>query len=380
MNPKANQRRRARRAGPGRSVPGRLCCLHVLLVALSWATVPAFANARLEALVQQVRSDSGVDWVDLAVTRSDGRCTRALYSEPLPRMQASTVSRLFTATVVLQLVAEGSMALDDPLGRWLPAFDGSGITVQQLLEQRSGLSDHLHAGHRADDAAVAAYVAAVARRGPDVAPGTRWRDADVNYNLLGRVIERLTGRPFASVLQDRLLAPLGMLDSTFRLADVPPAARIHGQVRRLGFWHWAAPREDLAFAPSNGLQTNATDLSRFLRAVLSAAEGEDDGPVRPATVQAMTRNLGRTDRPEDGQGLGWRISRTPIGVRWWLGGGAGGLDSLVAVYPDAGFATVVMGNRAGWPSERLEQQLRVLVTTTDVCPRYPSGMGPALSD
>ncbi|HSG89573.1 MAG TPA: serine hydrolase domain-containing protein, partial [Pseudomonadales bacterium] len=168
-----------------------------------------------------------------------------------------------------------------------------------------------------------------------------------------------------------LLMPLGMLDSTFRLDEVPEASRVWGQARRFGFLRDLPPTWDRAFAPAAGLQTNAADLSRFVRALLAASEGLDDGVLSPEMLRTLTTVRVEGDGDDAAIAYGWEVMDTAYGTRWQLAAGAGGIDSLVSVYPQAGFGIILMGNRAGWPREHLEQQLAQRVATTDVCPRHP---------
>jgi CubicO group peptidase (beta-lactamase class C family) len=356
-------------AVPARS-PAMVVALVLALVTLA-ASASASAGAGLSELVAEARRASGVSFIDLAVTRADGRCTLSRYSDPLPLLNAAGLSRLLTATLVVQLVEAGQLGLDDQLGRHLPEFEGSGITIEQLLMDRSGLRDRIRPAHRRSDAELARYVTDVARHRPAAAPGSRRSLAQVNYNLLGRVIEVVTGESFAVAMRTRLLSPLGMLDSTFVLDEVPEPSRVWGQVRRLGFVRDVAPTSDRAFAPASGLQTNAADLSRFVRAMLAAAEGMDEHVVSPQMLRALTAP--RLQAIEAGVHIGfaWQVTTSDYGVRWHLDAGAAGIESMVTVYPQAGFGIILMGNREGWPRDELEHQLAELVATTDVCPRYP---------
>jgi CubicO group peptidase (beta-lactamase class C family) len=110
-----------------------------------------------------------------------------------------SISKLFTTLLVLQLVDEGRLTLDAPLSE--AGFDGVRITPRELLTHRSGLRDGDH-----PDAVL------VGRSSSDA--GT-WSYADVNFDLLGRVVERIGGEPFADIARRRVFEPLGMHDSTF---------------------------------------------------------------------------------------------------------------------------------------------------------------------
>lgn len=357
----------------------------LFLVSLAPAASGAGATADLGAIVARVRAESGIDFLDLAVTRSDGPCTRAAYSEPVPRMHAASISKLFTATVVMQLVREGRLRLQDPIGAHLPSFAGSGITIADLLAHRSGLRDTggtADPDGRSSRAEVDRYItelaelAALAAQTRAQSPEERrpaWHYADANYNLLGHLLATVTGEPFAALMQARLLVRLGMLDSTFAVEEVSEPARVQGWSRSWGRLRPQSPSHDRAFAPSRGLQTTATDLARFAQAVLAASEGLEDDVIAPVTILQMTERRAATDEPGVDAGFGWRIADTELGVQWRHGGAEAGLESLLTVYPERGFAIVVMGNRSGWPRFELEEELRERVAVTDVCTRWQFG-------
>ena len=376
------------RAAASRRVRALLRVL-VLFLVLPLATPSALAATGPGAIAERIRAESGVEFIDLAVTSADGPCTRAHYSDPVPRLHAGSLSELLTAVVVLQLVEAGRVDLHDPLGRHLPAFEGSLITVADLLAHRSGLRDPQGPRERRTQQAADAYFAALARQQPR-SPGEPHTDrrpdyhhASANYNLLGRLIESLEAQPFPAVMQARLLDPLGMFDSSFAVDAIPEAAQVQGWQRRWGRLVAGLPPADRAFAPSLGLQTTATDLARFARAVLAAAEGLDDDVIAPRTIRRMTPpSMTNPDHEDAGgmeglqglegrdgieRGVGWQLAATELGPQWLAGSAADGFGNLLTVYPQRGFAVVVMGNRTDWPRLELERALREQVVANGVC-------------
>jgi CubicO group peptidase (beta-lactamase class C family) len=336
--------------------------LLLLIAASAGAAQPDLAER-----VRQLQEDAGVPYVDLAVTRSDGPCTFTRYSDPVPRVHAASISELLTMTVVLQYEAAGALSLDDPLGAYLDDFAGWPVTLGELLTHTSGLEDGVEAARRDDDAAVARYVRDVARETNPRSTGKRWQHADANYNLLGRVLEVISGRPFAALMRERLFAPLGMRDSTFDLDAVPEAARVTGWTMRLGR-RWAEPLpEDRAFAPSSGLQTTANDLARFARAVLLAMDGREDDTVSPAMVERMAAVRASIPRSDVEQLLGWRTDATDYGPRWYLAGSEAGREGVLTLYPEAGFAVVALGNLEDWPRFAFEAELAEAVGSAAAC-------------
>ncbi|MGW5439981.1 serine hydrolase domain-containing protein [Nocardia asteroides] len=148
-------------------------------------------------------------------------------------------TKTFVATVILQLVAEGKVELDAPVERYLPGVvrgngnDGSRITVRQLLQHTSGLTDYLAGGdpslrrdrvpaaatrhrHRPQTALYPADLVAIAMSmPPQFEPGARAVYTNTNYILLGMLIEQVTGRPAATEIGTRILEPLGLRDTYF---------------------------------------------------------------------------------------------------------------------------------------------------------------------
>src|SRR4051812_30444924 len=134
-----------------------------------------------------------------------------------------SVSKTFTATLVLQLVDEGKLNLDDTLEPYVPGIpNGAEITIRQVLQMTAGIYDF-----SLDAQFAAAYdrdpttlftpddvIAIVKRHEPDFAPGASLSYSDTNYILLGLVIEKLTGMSVAEALQESIFAPLGLTETS----------------------------------------------------------------------------------------------------------------------------------------------------------------------
>ncbi|WP_228386404.1 serine hydrolase domain-containing protein [Ornithinicoccus halotolerans] len=166
----------------------------------------------------------------------------------------ASLTKLLTATVALQLVEEGRLALDDPIAEVLPEqadrFDHGGqITLRHLLGHTSGLPEYSDApayiqdrvrAASVDDGAPAAVVTApcagAERDGIGYAadqrqrfePGTDFRYSNTNYLMVGRAIEAVTDRPLEDVYRARILEPLGMDDTWLACAERPRAELAHG--------------------------------------------------------------------------------------------------------------------------------------------------------
>ncbi|WP_051451363.1 serine hydrolase domain-containing protein [Actinospica robiniae] len=141
-----------------------------------------------------------------------------------------SVTKMYTATLVLQLVADGLLAFDDTVEKLLPGLvpDSGGITVEMLLRLRSGLPDYSEAlfGDSLDDlSALESYwsprrvVEAALSRDGRVAPDTEYRHGNTEFILLGLMIEAATGERYDAQLWQRIIKPLGLVDTTLPTVD-----------------------------------------------------------------------------------------------------------------------------------------------------------------
>ncbi|MFC5182538.1 serine hydrolase domain-containing protein [Actinomadura harenae] len=245
--------------------------------------------------IAEVRRD-GTTW--------RGSSGRARLDRPAPpplngRFRAGSVTKPFTATVVLQLVAEGRIGLDDSVEHWLPGLIKGGaddITVRELLNHTSGLPDPVDA--LVDDDGLPrdrwrtwtltelAQLSNALPRDPNP-PGTHYNYSNNDYILLGLIIEKATGRSFRSEITRRIITPLG-LHGTFLPGASPwlPAPHADGYVtvRRDGrdvTYDMTALNPTMAASAGEIVSTTA-DLNRFFAALLGGRL------VRPDLLRQMT--------------------------------------------------------------------------------------------
>ncbi len=153
-----------------------------------------------------------------------------------------SVRKLFTAALALAVVDDGRLSLDDPAGRWLPAWDTperQGVTLRRLLSHTAGLKKRPRNGFCAGLGSLGACVDKMAEAPLASAPGTEFRYSSAGFHVAARVLEVVAGEPFAALLQRRLLDPLGMASTTLRPAG-PDAGDMTGEL-------WSTPPDVAAF-------------------------------------------------------------------------------------------------------------------------------------
>ena len=180
------------------------------------------------------------------------------------RFRIGSVTKTFTATIVLQLVEEGKLRLESTLEDHVPGVvpRGDEITVRQLLEHRSGLANvtefpaWMKQAERSSSTRPLGTLRFAGSHPLEFDPGSRYRYSNTNYIALGLVIEKVSGHTYARELERRILKPLGLdrteLPKTWRLPDLDDA----GYNPNLP---WAA----------GAIVSNAQDISRFYAALLS---------------------------------------------------------------------------------------------------------------
>ncbi|HET6379405.1 MAG TPA: serine hydrolase domain-containing protein, partial [candidate division Zixibacteria bacterium] len=246
----------------------------------------------------------------------------------------ASITKTYTAAVVLQLVEEGRLSLEDEVATLLPELKiPAAVTVRQLLNHTSGLPDLLAPMRQpmeAEPTRVWSTTEVVARVGSDAwfPPGAGYGYSNTNYVLLGLIVEHLTGTPFGTQLHERLIDPLGLRETGALIEDGAPPLMSPA---------WAS-----AFGASGYMYSSVSDLVRWGSALYHGRV------LLPVTRTQMLR-MG-----EDGYGLG--VQRIELGRH--VGHGHSGLlqgyTSLLVDLPADGLILAVVGAHSSFaPTELL---------------------------
>jgi len=344
--------------------------MRALLVAALVCAAPAAAQpAELAAVTRSVEAAAQAELADkeipsiaiALVDRSGVVWSRAwgnadadgkVPATPATLYRAGSVSKLFTDVAVMRLVEQGKLDLDAPVTRYLPDFRpqnpfGGAITLRQLMTHRSGLVREAPRGHYFDDKAKgqADAVASLNATRLVAAPGAITKYSNAGIAVVGEVVARVTGKPYAQAVTDLVLRPLGMAASGFeRSALKRPVA--YSQMISFDGGRWAAPPIELGTPAAGSLYTDTADLGAFARAMLNGG----GAVLKPATLAEMWREqYGKTGTRSFGLGfgLGTLDGQRTVGH----GGAVYGHVASLQLMPDAGigvvvFATVDAGNAA----------------------------------
>jgi len=185
-----------------------------------------------------------------------------------------SMGKMFTAAIAVLLADEGRLDLHAPIARYLPDFPrpaADRITLHHLLSHTSGLGNHMARPDFESDARGLTTIESLYRRvreeTPQFEPGARFSYSNSGFIVAGKIIERVTGQPYAEVVTQRLLAPLGMTATRFYLVDARPPEAARGYVPdgRGGFRR--EPTVVPQPASDGGVHSTLGDLLAFDRAL-----------------------------------------------------------------------------------------------------------------
>lgn len=294
----------------------------------------------------------------------------------------ASVSKTFTATALMRLVAEGKVDLHAPVRTYVPelklADEGAAarITVLNLLNHTAGLEWNL-IDDGEGDRSLAGLVAKLSQLPLIAPPGARASYSQAGYNLAGRIIEKVTGLPFEQAMASLVLEPVGLADTVYGLSEV--------MVRKFAVGHnrgedgtlrparpWAAFKEGArGDNPGGGLASSVSDLLRWARFQLG--DGEDLLPaaqlhrMREQTVRLRASTLG------EGFGICWFLHDLDGLHGIGHGGSGNGQFAELLIVPERDFALVSLANAGpdGYPFNQsvvrwaLEHYLGVIEKTVE---------------
>ena len=272
--------------------------------------------------------------------------------------QIGSITKVWTATVVMQLVDEGLAELDAPVVEVLPELRLADpdvtkhVTLRHLLNHTSGIDGDVFTDTGRGDDCLERYVELLAEQTQNHPLGATWSYCNAGFSVLGRVIEKLTGKTWDEALRERLFTPLG-LDRTITL---PEEALLHaaavGHVTQDGQKQlaavWQLPR---SLGPAGLVTANAADVLAFARLHLAGGVAPDGTRVLSEDAAAAMA-AHQADLPDkyslgDSWGLGW--------IRFgWDGhrlyghdGNTIGQAAFLRVLPEAGLAVTLLTNNDG---------------------------------
>ncbi|HSA56700.1 MAG TPA: serine hydrolase domain-containing protein, partial [Gemmatimonadaceae bacterium] len=309
----------------------------------------------------------------------------------------ASMTKSFTALAILRLRDEEKLSLDDPAERYVPELagldypttDSPRITIRHLLSHATGFPEDNPWGDQqldaTDDQMSGMMQSGIPFSNP---PGMAYEYSNYGFAILGRIVTRVSGMPYAEYVAANILRPLGMSSTTLQPASVPDGRRARGYRWEDEQWKEEPPLPDGAFGAMGGMLTSIHDLGRYVGFLLAAwppRDGPETGPVRRASVREMQQiwrsrparvargRDGSTQLNAGGYGYGLRVGQS-CGFDHIVAhtGGLPGFGSIMQWLPEHGVGIIAFGNLTytSWGGV-VTQAFDLLSATGALQPRMP---------
>ena len=285
----------------------------------------------------------------------------------------ASMTKPITGTAILMLQDEGKLNVNDLVGKYIPELanlktpsgKAADLTLKHLMTHSSGLAEATDAESQAARK-LSDLIPAYAGKPMQFEPGSKWQYCQSGINTLGRIIEVVSGLPYAEFLAARLFRPLGMKDTTFYLS-AKQMARLVTPVKRESDGTFTASAVSLLYgkpatshehfpAANGGLFSTAADYGQFARMILNGGTLNGKRYLRPESVASMTSvqsgDLRTGFTPGNGWGLTWCVVREPQGVTAMLSPGThghgGAFGTQAWIDPKQGRVLILMVQRSNF--------------------------------
>jgi D-alanyl-D-alanine carboxypeptidase len=322
--------------------------------AMAQSSLPTATGAGIDAAAAEVLKATGVPSASVAVVQGGkvafvkaygmARLEPPMKAEPAMQYSIGSVSKQFTAALVLLLVQDGKVKLDDPVAKYLPELTRAGeVTVRQVLSMTSGYQDFWP-----EDYVMTSMMKSTTpqqildvwgKKALDFEPGTEWQYSNTNYVIAGRIAEIAGGKPLIEQLQERIFQPLKMTgvfnSDASRLPENDPTGYYQHALGPLR----PAPQEGMGWMFAAGeLAMPASDLALWNISLM------DRSLLSGASYEEMFREVKLKDGKGTGYGLGLEVGAKDGHRYVEHSGEVSGFVSENVVYPDDKVAVTVLTN------------------------------------
>ncbi len=342
-----------------------LCSVFILL---SIVSLPASADGRsntIDAFIQDfhnIREFNGTVLVaqhnKILFEKSYGYANLEWQVKHTPdtKFRIASMTKPFTAILILQLVQQGKIALDAPISRYLKYYrqdTGNKVTIHHLLSHTSGVPNYLRLKKFKDiehhnPYSVDEFVQQLCSEDLEFEPGSQFRYSNSGYNILGAIIENITGKSYWQVLDEHILTPAGMNNTGNDATKAILANRAHGYEKTL-VNYLTADHLDMSIPyAEGGMYSTARDLLRWNLAINSGKL------LNKSLIDKMYQSYSQRN-----YGYGWMIDTLPEQqygktlTRVHHAGMIPGFNTNIARILEDNYLIIILNNTGGAPLGRL---------------------------
>ena len=324
-------------------------CLSIGSAACATSGYNHTMNDQIDVLMKKY--DGGVPGASLLVVKDAAPVVRRSWgmsdleaqvrATPETNYRLASVTKQFTAAAILLLREDKKLSLDDRVKRWLPSLPNAldSVTIEHLLTHTSGIIDYedlIPKGttEQVHDADVLRMLES--HDSTYFKPGSKYQYSNSGYSLLSIIVERASGKRFASFLHDRIFAPLGMSNTVAYENGISTVTnRAFGYTMRNGAWTRRDQSLTSAVLGDGGIYSSIDDLAKWDATLYDSRLLSDESRRLAFTPHTDT------DKPDVKYGFGWRIT----GESLWHSGETSGFRNVIVRYPSKHLTVVMLTNR-----------------------------------
>jgi len=280
-------------------------------------------------------------------------------SQPVTKhtlFRIASITKLLTAQAIMQLVEQNKMQLDDDVKKYISLFSNKDIKIVDLLTHTSGLADVIRPISFEDKRSFNTYLKESISQN-DSAHNKDFNYADLNFNLLGRIVEIVSGSSYSEYIKRNILNKAGLTNSDFNQAesnfkpDVTPNYNY-------GFTFTAPTRPyDISYLPSEGLISSVDELSKWLISTLN----QDVKLLQKSAFKEMLTPIRKTNWGKIEMGLGWQIYTKNDKLVAQHAGSITGYKSLLITYPETKRAIIILANAKNVPRWQIAKVINAIL-------------------
>ena len=288
------------------------------------------------------------------------------------KYRIASITKMFTAVMIFQLVEEGKLKLTDTLDKFFPQIPNAArITIGQILAHRSGIHNLEPDGSwgkqpRTKDE----VVARIAQGQPDFEPDARHLYSNAGYILLGYIVEKVGGKPYQEALKERITSKIGLKDTYLGVGNTDPGKNEALSYRYIGGWKEAAELDFSITGGAGAILSTPTDMTKFIQALF------DLKLVSQNSLKQMTTM-------RDGEGMGMEPFSFAGKTLYGHTGGSGSSGAWLAYFPEEKLALAYTTNAKIYAVQQYrERRFRHLLESAVSDPRLrrvrrqPGSSGP----
>lgn len=253
------------------------------------------------------------------------------------KYRISSITKMYTAVMIFQLIEEGKLKLSDTLSKFFPQIPNAAkITIAQILSHRSGIPNIAPDGSGMQPRSQAQRIAEIAAGTPDFEPDTRHFYSNSGYVLLGYILEKVGGKPYAEALKERIVSRLNLRNTYMGTGNTDTARKESLSYRYLGAWKEAREPDFSITAGAGAIVSTPADMAKFIQGLFD--------------LKLISQNsLNHMKTMRDGEGMGMEPFLFAGKTLYGHTGGSGTSGAWLAYYPEEKLAMAYTTNAKVYP-------------------------------